>query len=264
MRNLRTSLLLIFAAVIVYVLAMPSHAVFRFDFPRELIGRAYETETRLKKDGSLIGRSTAKFEQKSYKGRQFLVITGQSNSRIDEKSFASEISRTYLLEDGRITADSIKATTKTAGKPWTDSYIAFDWKNMTARVVYKDLKKNEAVDKNIVLDTKMVAVQDLELYLSSLPYRNVSEEKLKALLPNGQTFGFLIKMADTLETISVKGQTILCRKVELKPDLGFISFVIPNVNYWINSEPPYEMVRYSGLLSGPGSPDVVIETVASE
>lgn len=243
------------------ILISPAFAVYRFDLPKGLIGRTFETETRLKKDGSLLGRSTTIFEQKSYKGRQFLVITGRSNGTIDGKGFSSEISRNYALNDGKITADSIKGTTKTGEKPWTDYYIGFDWKSLTARVIYKDFEKNDAVDKSVALDTKMVAIQDLDLYLSSMMARNMREEKLKALLPNGQTFSFLIKMSGQPETLVVKGENIACRRIELKPDLGLLNIIIPNVNYWVRNEPPYELIRYSGLLSGPGSPDVVIETV---
>ena len=248
-------------AIISGLSACPASAVYRFDMPKELIGRTFETETRLKKDGSLIGRSTAKAELRSYKSRQFLVITGRSDGSIDGKKFTSDISRNFVIDDGKITADSIKGSTKTSGKPWTDSYIGFDWKNMTARVTYKDFEKNDSIDKSVVLDIKMVAIQDLDLYLSSMMARNIREEKLKTLLPNGQTFWFLIKMSDLPETLTVKGQNIVCRHIELKPDLGLLNIIIPNVNYWVRNETPYDLIRYSGLLSGPGSPDVVIETV---
>lgn len=252
--------------VIIWTAAMlisPAFAVYRFDIPKGLVGSTFENETRLKKDGSLIGRSTARAEQRSYKGKKFLVITGRSSGTIDGKDFTSEISRNYALNDGKITADSIKGTTKTGGNIWTDYFVSFDWKNMTARVIYKDFEKNEAVDKNVGIDAKMVAIQDLDFYLSSMVSRNIMEEKLKALLPNGQTFGFLIKMSDQPETLTLRGQNIVCRHIELKPDLGLLNIIIPNVNYWVRNEPPYELVRYSGLLSGPGSPDVVIETVSA-
>ncbi len=262
----KTKTLLLAAAIIWAVTAFASNAaaLYGFDLPKELIGRTYETDIILKKDGSLLGKSSAKFEQRYYKGKGFLVITGRSGGTVDKKPFASEVSRTFLMDGGKIVPYSIKGTTKTGGKIWTDYFLAFDREAMTARVTYKDLEKNETADKTVALDANMIAIQDLDLYFSSLPGRNISEERLKALLPNGQTFWFLIKMSPQPETVSVKGENIVCRRIELKPDLGLLNIIIPNVNYWVRNEPPYELVRYSGLLSGPGSPDVIMETVRSE
>lgn len=255
---------LLVAAVIIWIVtAFSSHAaaLYRFDLPKELIGRTCVTDILLKKDGSLLGRSTTKFEQRYYKGRGFLVITGRSSGTIDKKPFASEVSRTFLMDGGKIVPYSIKGTTKTGGKIWTDYFLGFDPEAMTARVTYKDFEKNETADKTVTLDAGMIAIQDLDLYFSSLPGRNISEERLKALLPNGQTFWFLIKMSHQPETVTVKGEDIVCRRIELKPDLGLLNIIIQNVNYWVRNEPPYDLVRYSGPLSGPGSPDVIMEIV---
>jgi len=255
--------LMLTAAIIWVVNAFSSNAadLYGFGLPKELIGRTYGTDIFLKKDGSLLGRSETKFEQRFYKGKKFLVVTGLSSGTADKKPFASEVSRTFLMDGGKIVPYSIKGTTKTGGKIWTDYFLGFDPESMTARVTYKDFEKNETADKTVALDANMIAIQDLDLYFSSLPGRNISEERLKALLPNGQTFWFLIKMSPQPETVTVKGENIVCRRIELKPDLGLLNIIIPNVNYWVRNEPPYDLVRYSGLLSGPGSPDVIMETV---
>jgi len=265
-KETKTRNLLLTAAIIWAVTVFSSHAadLYRFDLPKELIGRTYGTDIILKKDGSLLGRAITKFEKRYYKGKEFLVITGRSGGTVDKKPFASEVSRTFLMDAGKIVPYSIKGTTKTGGKIWTDYFLGFDREGMTARVTYKDFEKNEAADKTVALDANMIAIQDLDLYFSSLPGRNISEERLKALLPNGQTFWFLIKMSPQPETVTVKGENIVCRRIELKPDLGLLNIIIPNVNYWVRNKPPYDLVRYSGLLSGPGSPDVIMETVRSE
>lgn len=258
---------LMLTAVIIWVVnAFSSNAadLYGFDLPKELVGRTYGTDILLKKDGSLLGRSVTKFEQRYYKGRGFLVINGRSSGTVDKKPFASEVSRTFLIDGGKIVPYSIKGTTKTGGKIWTDYFLGFDREGKTARVTYRDFEKNETADKTVALDADMIAIQDLDLYFSSLPGRNISEERLKALLPNGQTFWFLIKMSPQPETVTVKGADIVCRRIELKPDLGLLNIIIPNVNYWVRNESPYELVRYSGLLSGPGSPDVIMETVRSK
>ena len=248
--------------LIALLTALPAAALYRFEFPSGLIGRTYTAETRLKKDNSPCGRSTTKFEKTAYGGKDYLVLTSRATGTIQDKPFTSEIVRYFLLESGRISSYSIKGQTTSNGQPWTDYTISFDWPGLAAAIEYRDFQKKENVNKSVRIEPSMVAIQDLDLYLPSLPARGLKEEKLKALLPNGQTFGFLLKLVDRPETLDIKGQTVSARRIELKPDLGLLSIVIPNVNYWVRNEPPYELVRYSGLISGPGSPDVVQEIAA--
>jgi hypothetical protein len=249
----------VIGCLLLFALALPAAALYQFDFPAKMIGQRYASETRLKKDGSLFGQSTVKFEQLAYQGKNYLVMTGRSAGTIQGKAFTSTLIRYFLLADGKITSYSLKGETRSAGKPWTDYDLRFDWQNNSVQVVYNDYVRKEKANKRVPLERAMVAIMDLDLYLSSLPARKIKEEKLKALLPNGQTFGLLLKLIDQPETVTVKGKPLPARRIELRPDLGLISAVIPNVNYWLNSQPPYELVRYSGLISGPGSPDVVQE-----
>lgn len=246
-------------AVAVLVFRLPAFALYQFDFPAEMIGQRYAAETRLKKDGSLFGQSTTKFEKLAYQGKTYLVMTSRSSGTMQGKPFTSALIRYFLLADGKITSYSLKGETRSDGKPWTDYDLRFDWPGRSVRVDYNDYVRKEKVGKTVPLEPALVAVMDLDLYLSSLPARGVRAEKLKALLPNGQTFGFLLKLTDQPETVTVKGRSLLARRVELKPDLGLISAVIPNVNYWLDNEPPHELVRFAGPISGPGSPDVFQE-----
>ena len=248
-----------FALIFLFILDLPATALYQFDFPAGMIGRRYAAETRLKKDSSLFGESTTMFEKLAYQGKNYLVVSSQSSGTIQNKAFTSTLIRYFLLADGMITSYSLKGETRSEGKPWTDYDLRFDWPNRIVSVAYNDYAKKEKVNKTVRLEPALVAIMDLDLYLTSLPARSVKEEKLKALLPNGQTFGFLLKLIDRPEAVTVKGKSLLARRVEIKPDLGLISAVIPNVNYWLNNAPPYELVRYSGSISGPGSPDVIQE-----
>ncbi len=240
-------------------MTLPAAALYQFAFPAELIGRQYTAQTRLSKDGSPFGESTTKFEKLLYQGKTFLVVTGRSSGTIQGKAFASRVVRYFLLADGRITSYSLQGETKSDSQPWTDYDIRFNWANLTALVKYNDYQKKEKISKTVPLQPQLVAITDLDLYLSSLPARGVREEKLKALLPNGQTFGFLLKLAAGPATVTSQGRSVAARRIELKPDLGLISNFIPNVNYWVKAESPYELVRYAGAISGPGSPDVIQE-----
>jgi hypothetical protein len=258
---MRTKLLI---TMLLVLLSLPALALYQADFPIQAVGKTYVAVTRLKKDGSLFGRSSTKFQRVNYEGADYLVSTSQTSGTIQGKPFTSETVKYFSIENGKISSYSIKGSNKLNGQPWTDCTISFDWPTLYAVVSYRDWVKNERVNKTIRLTKMMVPIQDLDLYLSTLPARKVRSEKMTALLPNGQTFGFLLKLADQPETLTVKGKEVGCRRIELKPDLGLISNLIPNVNYWVRNEPPYELVRYSGAISGPGSPDVIQDIEAKE
>ncbi|HTY13569.1 MAG TPA: hypothetical protein VMD02_05220 [Candidatus Omnitrophota bacterium] len=245
------------AIILISVLAAPVLGLYRFDFPPDLIGSKFYAETRLKKDGSFFGRSTTTFEKVNGKGGEHLVVNGKAEGTLNGKAFDSETVRDFILENGRITSSSIKGKTVVSGEVSSEYSMDFDWQKMSAAVDFFDHQKNQHISKTVPIGPDLVAVQELDLYLCSLPARNARDVKLKALLPNGQTFGFIFKLAERPETLTIDGGQMVCRKIELKPDLGLISVFIPSVYYWVKDEPPYLLVRFSGMIGGPGSPDVI-------
>jgi hypothetical protein len=67
------------------------------------------------------------------------------------------------------------------------------------------------------------------------------------------------------ETIRIAPGTVDCYKVELVPHLGALDafrFLYPKAYFWFAVESPHGLVRYQGLESGPGGPDVIIERLS--
>jgi len=229
-----------------------------------LFNYRYSAETRLKKDNSLFSQSETRFQKIRDNGTNFLVQSSASTGTIEGKTFTSQLTTYYLQDGDKLSTYSIQGETRSGGQPWTDYLLSYDWENMSARVIYHDLQKKSSVNKFVSLKKGPLAVTELELYLTTLPTRQIDQERIELLLPNGQTIGMFLKLAAVPETITTKSQARKCYRVEVKPDLGLISQLIPNVNYWLSLEPPYELVRYSGLLGGPGSPDIIQDIVLSD
>lgn len=243
------------AVLALSIIALPALALYQADFAPELVGKKFVSTTRLKQTGEVAGRGETTFGKTTSNGKDYIVIKNQSSIKISGHTYASRATRYYTYENGKITVYSIEGETKKDGKAYQDYRASFDWTNKTANVSFNDLEKKDTQKKLINITTRMILVQDLELYLSMLAARGAKEDNVKAIVPSGVTFGMIIKVAGREDGLI---------RMELKPDLGLISYVIPNVNYWLSAAPPYTLVRYAGLLSGPGSPDVVLEVTESD
>jgi len=235
--------------------ALPALALYQVDFAPELIGKKFVSITKLKQTGEVAGRGETTFGKTTSNGKDYIVIKNASSIKISGHVYASRATRYYNYENGKITVYSIEGETKKDGKAYQDYRANFDWTNKTANISFNDLEKKDTQKKLINITTRMILVQDLELYLSALAARGVKQDSVKAIVPSGVTFGMLIKVAGKEDGLI---------RMELKIDLGLLTIVIPNVNYWLSAEPPYSLVRYAGLLSGPGSPDVVLEVTESD
>lgn len=249
------------AGLMLWLAASPAPALYDLGFPLQLIGRQIKVETRLKEDGSTLSRSAIQYNKTAYQGKELLWARSLGRGAYKGKSFKSELNEYYFLKGNKITIRSLRGITSREGKTWQSYSADFDWENKTAFFEFQDFEKDEIISQSVALNEGMIVVQDIGLYLQNMPERGVKEEKLTALLPNGRTFGMLLKLAEDAETVSVQGREVVCYRIELKPDLGLISYFIPNVNYWVEKDAPHYFVRYAGLLSGPGSPDVIQDMI---
>ena len=243
--------LLIIASLI--IVSSTSFAYYQLPFPTELIGKEYRAETREKVSGKLLGESRIKIGRTG----NYVVIVGQATGTYSGKKIDSLVTRYFTLNNGLASIYFISGEVSKDGKPWQSYTNQFDWPNLTVAINYLDREKNERKVKSVKLTDKMVNVTELDLLAASLPARGVKTDKVKVLVPDGTTFGMDLKQADGQEEIG----GVTCYRIELKIDLGLISFVIPNVNYWVTAAKPYRYLRYAGLLGGPGSPDIVQNVV---
>jgi hypothetical protein len=235
------------------VLSFPSFAYYQLPFPTELIGQEYRAETREKVGGKLLGESRIKIGRTG----NYLVIVGQSTGTYGGKKIDSLVTRYFTLNNGLASIYFVSGEVSKDGRPSQSYTNRFDWPNKVVAIDYLDREKNERKVKNVPLTARFVNVSELDLLAASLPARGLKTDKVKVLVPDGTTFGMDLKQADGQEKID----GVACYRIELKIDLGLISFVIPNVNYWVTTAKPYRYLRYAGLLGGPGSPDIVQNVV---
>jgi len=249
------------ALLLVVAIGLPALALYRAGFSPDLIGKKISSITRLKDTGEAVGKGESQIGRTVSGGKDFIVMKNEGSIRIKEHTYTSRVTKYYTYENGTITIYSIEGVTDKDGQPYQNYRNSFDWPNRLLSVSFNDLEKKETKKKTLALTDRMISVQDLEIYLSTLPARGLKEGSVKAFVPDGTSFGLLLKVAGGREMIKVNGREVACIRVELKPDLGLLSAVIPNVNYWLRATPPYTLVRYVGLLSGPGSPNVIQEVL---
>ena len=89
----------------------------------------------------------------------------------------------------------------------------------------------------------------------------IKESSFKLITAGGSTFTMSVKVNQTPETVTVKGREIKCYKVTMKPDMGWLSMVLLELNFWYEVKSPHDFVRYAGLESGLGSPDIIQEVI---
>lgn len=250
----------LFILVLFTMLCAPASALFQAAYPLENIGKEMVFESRLRKNGELLGSGSMTASRQRYEGKDFVVIKTNGQGRTPKgEPVATNRTAYYLIENGLLTVRSQQSATSKEGKPFMVSRADFDWKKGEANFEFTNFEKSQSETKTVRLSPETVLVQDLTIYTQNMLIKGEKERTVMAVVPTGTSFNMKIKVLDEPETINVRGKERACYRVEMKPDLGLISLLIPNVNYWFSAEEPHDFLRYEGLQSGPGSPDIVQE-----
>jgi hypothetical protein len=251
--------------ILCLTLALPTLALYQVSVPKEDIGREIVLETRLKENGQWIGTTRSRLKKQRYKNEEFLVAISSVDGKDKKGRPALSNGIAYFKLDGdKINLYSLSGQTSIEGKPAFDFKATFNWETMTARLNYNNYLDNKAADKSVELTENSIMVQNLTGYARNMIAEKKKETTVKTIVPSGDTFGMKIKVVYEPEEILIKKKRYNTYRVEMKPDLGLLSLVIPNVNYWFRADPPYDFLRYEGLQSGPGSPDIIQERVYKE
>ena len=63
------------------------------------------------------------------------------------------------------------------------------------------------------------------------------------------------------EKIVAAGKEVECYKVEIIFHIGLFKIFVPKTYFWYTANEPYSWVRYEGLESGRGTPQVIMEVL---
>ncbi|MFH1039107.1 MAG: hypothetical protein V1789_10625 [PVC group bacterium] len=118
------------------------------------------------------------------------------------------------------------------------------------------------------LEPRMVYTQELWLLLRSFPFprpgREDGEMTCEILTGKPASYSLLIQY-DGREDVTTPAGTFSCHRLRMIPDLGVLTWLgklaAPTIYLWFTIEPPHHWIRYAGPESGPGTPEVVIETI---
>ena len=248
--------------LLIAMLAVPANALYRAAYPLENIGKERIFESRLRESGELLGSGRMKVYRQRYAGQEFVIIETNGRGRTPKgESVTTNRTAYYTIKDGLLTVHSQNSETSKEGNPFLVSRADFDWKKGEASFEFTNFEKAQEEKKTVKLSPDTVLVQDLTIYTQNMLIKGEKERTVRAIVPTGTSFNMKIRAIDEPEEINVQGKKRACYRVEMKPDLGLISLLIPNVNYWFSADKPYDFLRYEGLQSGPGSPDIIQERV---
>ncbi len=183
-----------------------------------------------------------------------LIVSTVDNRRDKNETTKSKI--TYnISKDKKITVLSSLGETTRDNAPYSTFNIDFNWENNEA--YFTTTKDGKRLSKTIKLTPKTVLSQSSAFYMGYIISLGKKEDSFTMIIPSGDTFNFFAKTNYSISTVEVGGNDIPCYKIDLKPDLGLLSSVIPSSAFYFTANPPYSFVRYEGLERGPSSPNVI-------
>ena len=171
--------------------SVPTYAYYQLPFPDQLIGQQYQVETRDKKSNQLLGTSKIKISQLG----KYIVIDGQATGNYNGQKIDSRVTRYFTIDSGLATIYYISGEVSKNNEPWQRYTNQFDWTNMMVAIDYLDREKNQRKTKNLPITKNLITVQDLDLFAASLPARDLRSDNIKIIVPDGTTFGMMVKQA---------------------------------------------------------------------
>ena len=244
--------------LILFILLSISTSAFAFyqiPLPDLVLNKDVTTKTRLKENGKVIITETFR-STKTKDGYLVLSSFGTGKEELSRKKHSY-----FRLKSGKISVVSQVIETKISGKPQENVQINFNWEKMQANYYQNNYGKSKDKTKSIKLTNKTIPAPTLVLYFQHLIDNQVKQDKFRIITKDGDTHEMTAKISYRPEQLTIGGKKVSCYKLKMKPNMGLISTFIPDLVFWFRSKSPHTFVRYSGLQTGFGSPDVIQELV---
>jgi hypothetical protein len=256
--NRRLKMKKLITIICLLLLANAAIAVYKVQ-PQELtFNKEFFSEIRLKVSKKLLSRETREI----FKNGKYIIVksTSQGEDR-DNEAFNRNMLTYYSMKNDLISVTTHRVDISKESRPFTTTQIDFDWDRMKALFTMRDHESDKTTKKKIKLTKKTILAQASALYFQSLIEKRIAKDNFVMIIPNGNTYKMKVKISYEPEKLEISDKKLACYKIEMKPDLGFLSLVIPTLNFWFDSSAPYNFVRYEGPENGPMSPTIVQEVV---
>jgi len=212
-----------------------------------------------KSTGSLRWQCTLSTIKTNFNGKPFYYTeeNGKGNFGNNNSYKTWKVMGYYQISASGVTPYEVKQTIKDAGgrtvMSLDKSYNAKEGKivcdvNGSAKVF--DFNKN-TIDKDL-----------LGRVLANFPFETGGDVSFYLMTHEPALYNITMKNRGK-ETITLKGKTIECYKIELVPDLGALNLIgafVPKTYFWYTTSTPHKFMRYEGLESGMGTPVIVMES----
>lgn len=242
------------ALALLCALAASAPALYNVKVPDLVAGSHSAYETRLKESDKLAGSSEREVQKARYGGRDYFVVKTIGRAERENIGKLTTLTTAYYLinPDGSVSVYSYEGESTKNGQPFTYFKLTFDWPARAAGWLFKFPEKKLTKAKTIELTENTVYASDLAPYLQACLQSDRLSGKLKLIIPTGDTYNM---------TYQIKAPENNAIRVDLKPDMGIFSGIIPTIAFWFQAAAPHQFVRYEGPESGPFSPTIVQERI---
>lgn len=165
----------------------------------------------------------------------------------------------YSLADNKLTTVAETISSSNEGTPLQYIKINFDWNKMTANYSAQDFASGKTTNRTIKLTPKSMLARSSSIYFQNLLAAKKSSDTFSLITPTGDSYSMTANISYAPQTITVKEKNYSCYKVTMKPNMGMLAMVLPEMNFYFETDPPYEFVRYQGPQEGPTSPNIIQE-----
>lgn len=233
-------------------------AFYDIKLPKLQYNKDILSQIRLKGNNELLSNETRQIIRR---GKYLIMNASSLGETEDNKPFSRKMTTYFTLKDNLLSTLSHRVEISKEAEPFTTTQINFDWDKMKASFTTLNHESGKSKTKNINLTKKTILAQSLSIYFQHLIDKGIKEDDCQIIIPAGSIYKMNIKISYQPEEIDVQGKKTECYKVEMKPDLNFLSLFVPGLNFWFKSDSPHDFVRYEGPEKGPLSPTVIQEIV---
>lgn len=156
---------------------------------------------------------------------------------------------------------SERTVTDLSGKMLLEERKQFDWTKNQVRFERRDLKDGKTTTKVLAIPNDTLTVEGIAGALRGLPFDRLRSFAAHLLTNEPTLYDITLELRGR-ETVRTSAGTFDCYKVELVPHAGALNVFrvfFPKTYFWFTVDSPHTWVRYQGLESGPGSPEITIE-----
>lgn len=215
-------------------------------------------KARDKASGKPLWQSKVRIARTTFNGQPYLyaIDEGQGKYGSDGKVKSWKTESYSLIEGKKLIPYQVKQVFKDpSGRVISSLQKDYDRAGKTVNC------RINGQQKSYEFQSDLTDREILGLYVENFPFGSGREVPFHLLTNEPSQYKISLKDLGR-ETITVDGRSYECNKLQMLLDMGAInlfSAFFPKTYFWVNTAPPYEIIRYEGLESALGTPYIVLD-----